>query len=42
MDSVQTAKESTAMSVTLTDAAARHVTRYTPKRGKGLVIRLGV
>ena len=30
------------MSVTLTDAAARHVTRYLAKRGKGIGIRLGV
>ena len=30
------------MSVTLTDAAARHVTRYIAKRGKGIGIRLGV
>ena len=30
------------MSVTLTDAAARHVTRYMAKRGKGVGIRLGV
>ena len=30
------------MSVTLTDAAARHVTRYMIKRGKGVGVRLGV
>jgi nitrogen fixation NifU-like protein len=30
------------MSVTLTDAAARHVTRYMTKRGKGVGVRLGV
>ena len=30
------------MSVTLTDAAARHVSRYIAKRGKGIGIRLGV
>ena len=30
------------MSVTLTDAAARHVTRYMSKRGKGVGVRLGV
>ena len=30
------------MAVTLTDAAARHVTRYIAKRGKGLGVRLGV
>lgn len=30
------------MSVTLTDAAARHVTRYMNKRGKGVGVRLGV
>ena len=30
------------MSVTLTDAAARHVTRYMAKRGKGVGVRLGV
>ena len=30
------------MPVTLTDAAARHVTRYMAKRGKGVGVRLGV
>ena len=30
------------MSVTLTDAAARHVTRYMTRRGKGVGVRLGV
>ena len=30
------------MSVTLTDAAARHVTRNIAKRGKGVGVRLGV
>ena len=30
------------MSVTLTDAAARHVTRYLAKREKGVGVRLGV
>lgn len=30
------------MAVTLTDAAARHVTRYLARRGKGLGVRLGV
>ncbi len=30
------------MSVTLTEAAARHVTRYLAKRGKGVGVRLGV
>jgi iron-sulfur cluster assembly protein len=30
------------MSVTLTEAAARHVTRYLGKRGKGVGVRLGV
>ena len=30
------------MSVSLTDAAARHVTRYLTKRGKGVGVRLGV
>ena len=30
------------MSVTLTDAAARHVSRYIATRGKGIGIRLGV
>jgi iron-sulfur cluster assembly protein len=30
------------MSVTLTDAAARHVNRYMARRGKGVGIRLGV
>ena len=30
------------MSVTLTDAAARHVTRFISRRGKGVGVRLGV
>lgn len=30
------------MSVTLTDAAARHVKRYLTRRGKGVGVRLGV
>jgi iron-sulfur cluster assembly protein len=30
------------MSVSLTDAAARHVTRYLARRGKGVGVRLGV
>jgi iron-sulfur cluster assembly protein len=30
------------MSVSLTEAAARHVTRYLSKRGKGVGVRLGV
>ena len=30
------------MAVTLTEAAARHVTRYMAKRGKGVGVRLGV
>jgi iron-sulfur cluster assembly protein len=30
------------MAVTLTPAAARHVTRYLQKRGKGFGVRLGV
>ena len=30
------------MAVTLTEAAARHVTRYLSKRGKGVGVRLGV
>jgi len=30
------------MSVTLTEAAARHVTRYLTKRGRGIGVRLGV
>src|SRR5689334_22898678 len=30
------------MAITLTEAAARHVTRYLGKRGKGLGLRLGV
>ena len=30
------------MSVTLTESAARHVTRYLTKRGQGLGVRLGV
>jgi iron-sulfur cluster assembly protein len=30
------------MSVTLTEAAARHVSKYLARRGKGLGVRLGV
>ena len=30
------------MSVSLTEAAARHVSRYLAKRGKGIGVRLGV
>jgi iron-sulfur cluster assembly protein len=30
------------MSVTLTEAAARHVTRYLGRRGRGVGVRLGV
>ena len=30
------------MSVTLTEAAARHVNKYLAKRGKGVGVRLGV
>ncbi|HPH15111.1 MAG TPA: iron-sulfur cluster biosynthesis family protein, partial [Burkholderiaceae bacterium] len=30
------------MSVSLTEAAARHVNRYLAKRGKGVGVRLGV
>lgn len=30
------------MSVTLTEAAARHVSRYLTKRGKGIGVRVGV
>jgi len=30
------------MSVTISEAAARHVTRYLAKRGKGVGVRLGV
>ena len=30
------------MAVTLTEAAARHVTKYLSKRGKGVGVRLGV
>lgn len=30
------------MAITLTEAAARHVTRYLSKRGKGYGVRLGV
>ena len=33
---------STAMGVTLTERAARHVTRYLARRGKGVGVRLGV
>jgi iron-sulfur cluster assembly protein len=32
----------TDMAVTMTEAAARHVTRYLAKRGKGVGVRLGV
>ena len=35
-------KRRTDMAVTLTEAAARHVTRYLGKRGKGVGVRLGV
>ena len=30
------------MAVTLTERAAKHVTRYLAKRGKGIGVRLGV
>jgi iron-sulfur cluster assembly protein len=30
------------MAISLTEAAARHVTRYLAKRGKGVGVRLGV
>lgn len=30
------------MAITLTDRAARHVTRYMERRGKGIGLRLGV
>jgi len=30
------------MSITLTESAARHITRFIDKRGKGLGIRLGL
>lgn len=30
------------MAITLTEAAARHVTRYLARRGKGVGVRLGV
>ena len=30
------------MAISLTEAAARHVTRYLTKRGKGVGVRLGV
>ena len=30
------------MAISLTEAAARHVTRYLGKRGKGVGVRLGV
>ncbi len=30
------------MAITLSEAAARHVTRYLTKRGKGVGVRLGV
>lgn len=30
------------MAITLTQAAARHITRYLTKRGKGIGVRLGV
>ena len=35
-------RDELSMSVTLTEAAARHVTRYLGKRGKGVGVRLGV
>ena len=35
-------EKDTDMAVTLTPAAARHVTRYLSKRGKGVGVRLGV
>jgi iron-sulfur cluster assembly protein len=34
--------ETTAMAITLTESAARHVSRYIEKRGKGIGLRLGV
>jgi iron-sulfur cluster assembly protein len=34
--------ETTMMGVTLTESAARHVSRYIEKRGKGIGLRLGV
>jgi iron-sulfur cluster assembly protein len=36
------ATELSAMSVTMTDAAVRHVTRFLARRGKGVGVRLGV
>lgn len=30
------------MSITLTEAAAKHITKYLARRGKGLGVRLGV
>ncbi|MBM3386639.1 MAG: iron-sulfur cluster assembly accessory protein, partial [Betaproteobacteria bacterium] len=30
------------MAITITESAARHVTRYLSKRGKGVGVRLGV
>ncbi|MFN4997234.1 MAG: iron-sulfur cluster assembly protein IscA, partial [Burkholderiales bacterium] len=30
------------MAISLTEAAARHVSRYITKRGKGVGVRLGV
>ena len=30
------------MAITLTEAAARHVTRYLARRGKGVGVRLGI
>jgi iron-sulfur cluster assembly protein len=35
-------EQTTRMAVTLTEAAARHVTRYLSRRGKGVGVRLGV
>ena len=35
-------KTRTDMSVSMTEAAARHVNRYLTKRGKGVGVRLGV
>ena len=36
------ARPANTMSVTLTEAAARHVSRYISRRGKGVGVRLGV
>lgn len=41
-DQRNTQKVQLAMSISISEAAARHVTRYITKRGKGVGVRLGV